>query len=278
MIELKCKMCGGDLKIIDNNGYAICEYCGSKMLLPNINNTINDKLSNFDYLLINAKKALDDENWTDVEKYYSLLQNKFPKDIIIEATFFTNIAKVMINPSVDNWQKLYSSLDTIVNFYDYTNENKEYIFNKISEYLFKKAFPKGEITPVSCNSFFYNALPIFTTNIGQLTKTHNDAYINILVFKNIKILTTYTMKSRQIKKRYKVEYENHKNNTNNILKFVKLFLCICLFILIINCISEPNIFNNSILEFLLIIFIFGLLPYLVIKGIIKLLELIRKNK
>ena len=29
MVELKCKICGGNLKIIDKLSYATCEYCGS---------------------------------------------------------------------------------------------------------------------------------------------------------------------------------------------------------------------------------------------------------
>ena len=37
MVELKCKMCGGNLKIIDKISYATCEYCGSTMTLPNLN-------------------------------------------------------------------------------------------------------------------------------------------------------------------------------------------------------------------------------------------------
>ena len=36
MVLLKCRICGGDLKIIDKSSYATCEYCGSTMTLPNI--------------------------------------------------------------------------------------------------------------------------------------------------------------------------------------------------------------------------------------------------
>ena len=37
MVELKCKMCGGILKLIDGFGHATCEYCGSTITLPDVN-------------------------------------------------------------------------------------------------------------------------------------------------------------------------------------------------------------------------------------------------
>ena len=34
MAVLKCKMCGGNLNIVDNITVAECEYCGSKQTIP----------------------------------------------------------------------------------------------------------------------------------------------------------------------------------------------------------------------------------------------------
>ena len=36
MAIIKCKMCGGDMVISDNKTYGTCEYCGSQMTLPKI--------------------------------------------------------------------------------------------------------------------------------------------------------------------------------------------------------------------------------------------------
>ena len=43
MVELKCRICGGNLQIIDKRSYATCESCGSTMTLPNMN---DDKIVN----------------------------------------------------------------------------------------------------------------------------------------------------------------------------------------------------------------------------------------
>ena len=44
MAVLKCKMCGGDLNVIDNTTVAECEYCGSKQTIPVIDNDKKIKL------------------------------------------------------------------------------------------------------------------------------------------------------------------------------------------------------------------------------------------
>ena len=31
---IKCKMCGGDMKLSPDKSLGICEYCGSTMTLP----------------------------------------------------------------------------------------------------------------------------------------------------------------------------------------------------------------------------------------------------
>ena len=36
MNVIKCKMCGGDLKITPNTTICECEYCGSKQTIPNV--------------------------------------------------------------------------------------------------------------------------------------------------------------------------------------------------------------------------------------------------
>ena len=37
MSVFKCKMCGGDLEILDNATVCECEYCGTKQTLPKVN-------------------------------------------------------------------------------------------------------------------------------------------------------------------------------------------------------------------------------------------------
>ena len=36
MTVIKCKMCGGDLQIIEGETVAECEYCGTKQTVPKV--------------------------------------------------------------------------------------------------------------------------------------------------------------------------------------------------------------------------------------------------
>lgn len=37
MAIIKCKMCGGDMKISPDSSFGTCEYCGTTMTLPKVN-------------------------------------------------------------------------------------------------------------------------------------------------------------------------------------------------------------------------------------------------
>ena len=38
MSVIKCKMCGGDLELIEGSSVAVCEYCGSQQTVPAADN------------------------------------------------------------------------------------------------------------------------------------------------------------------------------------------------------------------------------------------------
>ena len=44
MAVLKCKMCGGDLEIIEGSTICVCEYCGTKQTVPSLDNEKKVKL------------------------------------------------------------------------------------------------------------------------------------------------------------------------------------------------------------------------------------------
>ena len=46
MLIFKCKMCGGNLEIADNQGVATCEYCGTKQTLPKVDDETITNLFN----------------------------------------------------------------------------------------------------------------------------------------------------------------------------------------------------------------------------------------
>lgn len=44
MSVIKCKMCGGDLNITTGVAVAVCDYCGSKQTIPNLDNDKKEAL------------------------------------------------------------------------------------------------------------------------------------------------------------------------------------------------------------------------------------------
>lgn len=176
----------------------------------NVNNSnviVNNNQINFEELLTNARKAVEDKNWEYVEKCYSLLQKESQKNITIETTFFRTVAKVMNNNSLDNYQKrneLCNSLDVIEKYYDVT-ENKQEILQIISDFLFKMAFPTGKIifnkyNSQLYNSLFYGLLVVFNNKLEQLSKIYNEEYIRSLISKNKQIIMIVNNERRKASK------------------------------------------------------------------------------
>lgn len=266
----------------------------------------NNRQIKFENLLINARKAVDDKNWENVEKYYNLLQDEFPKNIIIEATFFSNIAKIMCDGSNSNIEELYKSFDTIQKYYDISSENKEEILKKISDFLFKMAFPKGDLSLISYKVRFYNAIVLFNEKLEQLSATHNDTYINDLISKHKQVMKTIELKNEKMKKYTEIKNEkiqkyyeeekeqkrinlekeieqrriNLENKRKKIKKLAKTIWGIWLFILTVVIIRArvKGYTSDSIQTDLAVIFVFGILPYLIISGFFKLLNLKNNNK
>lgn len=218
MIELKCEMCGGKLKLIDGFGHAICEYCGTTTTLLDV----NDKQRELENLLLNARKAVTEKNWIHIEKYYKLLQEKSLNNVMIEATFFRSAAKVMMNDNLNYYQKkeeMFNSLNVIEKYYNVT-ENREEVLKKISDFLFKMAFPTGKIaytrydssrynsnnslaymqTEDIYNSLFYSVLALFNYKLEQLAKRYNDTYLRSLISKHKQIITIVERERRKSSK------------------------------------------------------------------------------
>ena len=82
----KCKMCGGDLEIIEDSTVAVCEYCGSKQTLPRLSDdrkrNMYDRANHFrrnnayDKAMSIYENILN-EDTTDAEAYWSLILCKY---------------------------------------------------------------------------------------------------------------------------------------------------------------------------------------------------------
>ena len=86
MAEYKCKMCGGTLRIEENQEVGVCEYCGTKQTLPLLNDEKRENLYNaaselrrnneYDRALKVYESILEDDS-TDAEAYWCLVLCKY---------------------------------------------------------------------------------------------------------------------------------------------------------------------------------------------------------
>ncbi|MBO4982977.1 MAG: leucine-rich repeat protein [Clostridia bacterium] len=86
MAVLKCKMCGGELTIEEGSTICICEYCGTKQTVPNINNEKKRKqfdranrlrmLCEFDRAY-SVYETIADDDPEEAEAYWGLVLCKY---------------------------------------------------------------------------------------------------------------------------------------------------------------------------------------------------------
>ena len=82
MAIIKCKMCGGNLNLIEGQSVAECEYCGTQQTLPKLNDERRANLydranhfrrgNEFDKAMSIYEQILSEDN-TDAESYWSLV-------------------------------------------------------------------------------------------------------------------------------------------------------------------------------------------------------------
>ena len=82
MAIFKCKMCGGDLEVNETMSVGTCQYCGSVMTLPKLDNdrkaNMYDRANHFRRndefdKAMNIYETILNEDPTDAEAYWSLV-------------------------------------------------------------------------------------------------------------------------------------------------------------------------------------------------------------
>ncbi|MDR0874923.1 MAG: DUF6273 domain-containing protein [Clostridiales Family XIII bacterium] len=86
MAILKCKMCGGDIEVQENQTYGTCDSCGSTMTLPNVAddkranlfNRANHfrRLNDFDKAISSYELILNEDD-TDAEAHWGVLLSRY---------------------------------------------------------------------------------------------------------------------------------------------------------------------------------------------------------
>lgn len=90
---IKCKMCGGNVEILQDQNIAVCEYCGSKMTIPRIDDEKKMNLYNranhfrlqndYDKALLLYERILEDCT-NDPEIYWSILLCRYGIEYVEE--------------------------------------------------------------------------------------------------------------------------------------------------------------------------------------------------
>ena len=129
----------------------------------------------------------------------------------MEATLFSNIAKIMLDKNLVGFQKqneLCNLLYLVEKYYDIT-ENKEDTLQQISELLFKLAFPKGKIAynrydQLTFNQMFYGLMFVFNNKLEQLSKIHNEVWLHKLISKYKQIIMIVNSERKKASKPYAI--------------------------------------------------------------------------
>lgn len=129
MAMLKCKMCGGNINVCENQNIGICDSCGSTMTLPQVNDDYIKKTAqpiatdtnsitkafNSEALLKRAFMLLEDAEWQRADDILEQVLNYEPENAMVY------VGKLMIDIKVNKKENLGNRA---VDFSDNTNYQK----------------------------------------------------------------------------------------------------------------------------------------------------------
>ncbi|MBR2974341.1 MAG: TFIIB-type zinc finger domain-containing protein [Clostridia bacterium] len=213
MKKIACEMCG-NTDLIKQDGYFVCQYCGCKYTVEEARKLMIEgvvevqgtvKVDNSAFIeksLKNARRALEKEDWEEVEKYYNLVEQNCPDNI--EAVFFSSYGKAMstivrafdenIRTTCENaCSTLKRSISVISEHYQKTIENKKSVLGKISKavsrmYEIPKAICEAHSAPLAklkpaewLQNEVDNIRDCVAKEFEELYKMSNEGYIQSLI-------------------------------------------------------------------------------------------------
>lgn len=209
MKQLTCEMCGST-DLMKQDGVFVCQSCGCKYSVEEakrmmIEGTVDVsgstvKVDNSAFVqkyLANARRALEKEDWSEVEKYYNMVEQNAPSNM--EAVFFSSFGQA-VQSMVDGnfylrrqkFEVLCRSISVINDYYEETNENKEEVLRKISKYVQKLPFItctwNGNSYGVGSRRWNIeiqnNVRVAFLNELNQIRSVHDEAFIRELIQTN----------------------------------------------------------------------------------------------
>lgn len=198
-------MCGDSL--MKEDGFFVCQSCGTrysveeakKMMIEgtvDVQGTVKVDNSAFvEKYLSNAHRALEKEDWEEVEKYYNMVEQNVPHNM--EAVFFSSYGKAMLSLYDTDYYKrqqkfevLNRSISVINDYYEETNEDKEKVLKLIVKHV-KKMFSSNYVynkevwVNVGSNLWSKNLIISVKTSVltelKQIAEKHKDEYIKELI-------------------------------------------------------------------------------------------------
>lgn len=208
MNALVCEMCGSN-EVVKQDSYFVCQACGTKYSVEEakkmmIEGTVNVqgavKIDNTDFIekwLINARRAMQKEDWEETIKYYSKVEENAPTNI--EAIFFSSYGKVrasFINPDLFQRKAAFNVLQNCISFLDdffRPNDKQDIdILSEISNLLIKI---------FDCN-FTYNK---YTDSEGKVVRTDLAETNKLMVYLNSEFALTQEKIAKKISQENKYD-------------------------------------------------------------------------
>lgn len=205
MNAIQCEMCGS-ADLLKQDGVYVCQHCGMKyspeevrkMMIEgtvDVKGTVQiDNTAFIHKYLANARRALQKQDWDEVEKYYNMVEQNVPDNM--EAVFFSAFGKTMSSMvSQDYFQRqqrfevLNRSISVINDYYETTKEDKESVLRSISSYIasmptikyvFNPQRSRGVGSRAWCNELIASVRKAFMIELGQILEVHDEPYIKEL--------------------------------------------------------------------------------------------------
>ncbi len=218
MKALICEMCGG-ADFVKKDGVFVCQFCGVKysaeeakklMIEGTVDVKGTVKVDNSEFVeryLHNARRALDKEDWEEVEKYYNMVEQN--TDNNIEAVFFSSYGRAMLAMTDPDYLKrqqkfevMNRSISVISDYYETTDENREEVLRRISRYIKKMYEVQYVYQPQSKNSgrtiaatgvygsekwciaLLNSTKAAFFNELRQIAEKHDDSFLQELLNEN----------------------------------------------------------------------------------------------
>lgn len=216
MKKLMCEMCGST-DLVKQDSVFVCQACGCKysveearkMMMEGtveVRGTVTvDNSSVVEKYLANARRALNKQDWEEVEKYYNLVEQNSTNNM--EAEFFSSYGKAMLSMVDTDYFKrkqkfevLNRTMSVISDYFEVTSENKEEVLRMIHSYIsymFTCQFVYesqeisviGAIRSVSavvgskkwCVNLLNSTKNVFLEELKQIAEKHDEPYIQELI-------------------------------------------------------------------------------------------------